>query len=125
MSEPEPEFREAQTLREPTGAVFLMPPAVAEGELTPTMPLQANVGLTPADTAGNQWMTLQYSDGTISVSLRLPWQSAIQFSVAIAQQVQAHAQQAQAHAGPTLLIPGRNFPPGMPPAPPPNGGRRG
>ncbi len=89
---------------DPAGLV-LLPHGVADGEALLPFAVSAGVGLTPPDKAGRRYATLQISDGTLSVTLRLPWQNADQFGAGIAQGLAAVKARAEAEQGPSLIVP--------------------
>jgi hypothetical protein len=88
-----------------------------EGQMPPPYAVNASVGLT-SDAAGTRWALLTFSDGTMTMSLRIPWQNAPAFGHGVAQGLIAVHQQAQQEAGPQLITPngggGRLIVPGGP-----------
>jgi hypothetical protein len=77
----------------------------AEGAMEPAIALSGNVGLSDPDSAGHQWILLTLSDGTVSVTFRVPWHSVAAFTGQIAQISAGLSAQAQALAGPSLIVP--------------------
>src|ERR1044072_6317405 len=88
---------------DPAGVV-LMPHGVGEGEATLPFAVSAGVGLTPPDAKGRRFDTLQISDGTVTFTLRMPWQNAAAFGMGIAQGLAQIQQKAEQEAGPALLL---------------------
>lgn len=87
--------------------MFLMPPPVADGEVTPPLPVTFAAGLTPKDAKGRRWVILRCTDGTVTADLRIPWQIAGQIGQQIAQGLAAQQAQAAAEENSGLVVPGR------------------
>lgn len=77
----------------------------APGVTPPAAPMIAQAGLTEPDGNGHQWILLMLGDGTVSITLRMPWQTSIGFGQAIANMLTQLAAQANAKAGPSLIVP--------------------
>lgn len=88
-----------------TGATFYAPPAVAAGEGAPPYSMSQSVQIA-ADEAGHRWIVLQWSDGTITTTVRFAWQHALPALASMGQAVQQAVDRIQAEQGPTLLRPG-------------------
>jgi hypothetical protein len=115
---------EPQPMKDAAGAEFMMPPQMPEGVMCPPLPVQSNVMLTEPDANGDIFVVLSFGEttGTVSGSIRMPWQVAARFGMSVAQQLAQIQQLAAAHARPRLLRPGVDFPPGPIPPLGPNGG---
>ncbi len=134
---PSPDAGPEPGLEKPPGipdGMFLMPPPVGPGEVSPPLPTEFQVGLTPKDAKGHRWALLIGSDGTAEVKFRIPWQVAGQVGAAIAQGLAMMAAKAAQEENGGLIVPpgaqgglfvarpGQLPPRGIPPL---NGGGRG
>ncbi len=110
---------------DPAGLVYVVD-GLADGEQPLPFAVSAGVGLTAPDAKGRRYATLQVSDGTVTMTLRLPWQNADQFGAGIAQGLATVAARAQAEQGPSLIVPNQNGGLLVPGGPvPPGSGVRG
>jgi len=78
---------------------------LADGEAPIPFAVTASMGLTPKDAKGHFFGTLTISDGTVTATIRIPWQNAAALSVGIGQglaAIQAKGEE-QAHGG--LVLP--------------------
>jgi hypothetical protein len=89
----------------PPAWAMSVPPPPLEGTHPPASGLSIQGGLTPPDAAGHQWVLLTIGDGTVTTTLRIPWQVAAGFGATIAAGMQNLVQEAQAKAGPSLIVP--------------------
>jgi hypothetical protein len=76
-----------------------------DGTHPPAEPPSMNLSLTEPDAAGHQWMLVTMFDGTISTTMRMPWQVVPAILTQAAQLATNLAGQAQAKAGPSLIVP--------------------
>jgi hypothetical protein len=81
----------------------VQPPA--EGTMPPVEPISINVALTDPDKAGHQWLLMTFGDGTMQVTVRLPWQNSARLMSQVAQICANAEAQAQARQGPSLIVP--------------------
>jgi hypothetical protein len=80
-------------------------PPLPDGVVPPVEAAAAAVQLTDPDADGHRWIVFQLADGTMSASLRMPWQAAPGFLAACANRAVELAAQAQAEAGPQIVVP--------------------
>ena len=76
-----------------------------DGVMPPVAPITCQAALSKPDANGHSWIILNIGDGTVGVSLRIPWQTAAGFGAALSQFLSQLQAQAQAQAGPTLIVP--------------------
>jgi hypothetical protein len=89
----------------PPDWAITIPALVQDGMNPPCGPVTIRGGLTDPDAAGHQWALLEIIDGTMTTSLRVPWQNADQLGMGIAQILAQVKAQAAAKAGPQLIVP--------------------
>lgn len=100
----------AETTQPPTltadaaGMHLIRPQPSQEGAMVPPMDVTASVGLTQKDTAGRQWAILRFTDGTMTLDFRIPWQIAANYGVAIAQGLAAMQNKARSEEHSGLIV---------------------
>ena len=83
----------------------VVPPQMPPGEELPPVPVAAAVGLTQPDAKGRRWAVLELRDGTVSMTVRIPWQAAEQFGMGIAQGLAAMQAKAASEQHQGLIVP--------------------